>query len=55
MHATVSTSPATVEVVVVKPDGSVIPASWTPREGASLLPQMQTAVGGLIDVAALHA
>lgn len=53
MHATVSTSPATVEVVVVKTDGSVVPASWTPREGASLLPQMQTAVGGLIDVAAL--
>lgn len=55
MHATLPTAstPATVEVVVVKTDGSVIPARWTPREGASLLPQMQTAVGGLIDVVAL--
>ena len=48
-----ATLPATVEVLVVKTDGSVATAQWTPGGGGSLLPQMQAAVGGLIDVAAL--
>ena len=46
-------APGAVDVLVVDPDGAAHRERWTAGPDGSLLAQLQTAVGGLVDVVAL--